>query len=72
MLWGFPVLGVRVTFGTAVMARRTGWWTAACAGFPARWPTAPLGWQAVGDDPSAGGVGGIRGTRAVDGEISST
>jgi hypothetical protein len=32
-----------VIFGTAVMARRTGGGTAACAGFPAWWPTVVLG-----------------------------
>jgi hypothetical protein len=35
-----------------------------CAGFPAWWPTAVLGRHATGDGPSAGGAGGIRGTRA--------
>jgi hypothetical protein len=34
------------------------------AGFPAWWPTTTLGRHAVGDDPSACGAGGIRGTRA--------
>jgi hypothetical protein len=38
--------------------------TAACAGFPAWWPTAVLGRHTTGDGPSAGGAGGIRGTRA--------
>jgi hypothetical protein len=32
--------------GTAVMARQTGGGTVVCAGFPARWPTAALGWHA--------------------------
>jgi hypothetical protein len=36
-----------------------------CAGFPARWATAVPGRHAVnGGGPSAGGAGGIRGTRA--------
>jgi hypothetical protein len=38
--------------------------TAACAGFPARWPTAALGRHAWVMGLSAGGAGGIRGTRA--------
>jgi hypothetical protein len=38
--------------------------TAACAGFPAWWPTAVLGRHATGDGPSAGGASGIRGTHA--------
>jgi hypothetical protein len=35
--------GVGGIFGTAVMARRTGGGTAACAGFPVWWLTAVLG-----------------------------
>jgi hypothetical protein len=50
--------------GTAVMARRTGRRDRGGAGFPAWWPTAALGRHAMGDGPSAGGAGGIRGTRA--------
>jgi hypothetical protein len=34
--------GTGVNSGTAVMARRTGGGTAACAEFPAWWPTAAL------------------------------
>jgi hypothetical protein len=55
---------VSVIFGTTVTARRTGRRDRGGAGFPAWWPTAALGWHALGDSPSAGGAGGIRGTRA--------
>jgi hypothetical protein len=50
-----------------VMARRTGRQDRGGAGFSAWWPTAALGWHAMGDSPSAGGAGGIRGRR-VEGE----
>jgi hypothetical protein len=49
------------------MARRIDRRDRACAGFPAWWPTAVLGWHAMGDGQGAGGAGGIHGTRA-DGE----
>jgi hypothetical protein len=39
----FPVSGVSVFFGTAVMARQTGRRDRGGAGFPAWWPTTALG-----------------------------
>jgi hypothetical protein len=60
----FRFLGVSVIFGTAVTARQTGRRDRGGAGFPAWWPTAALGRHTLGDGLSAGGAGGIHGTRA--------
>jgi hypothetical protein len=61
-LWGFSVFpGVGVFFGTAVMARRTGWRDRGVRGIPGRWPTAALGRRA-GVRPWCG-AGGKSGTR---------
>jgi hypothetical protein len=64
ILRGFPVSGRQRDFWDGVTARRTGRRDRGGAGFPAWWPTVALGWHALGDGPSAGGAGGIRGTRA--------
>jgi hypothetical protein len=64
ILRGFPVSGVSVIFGTAVMARRTGRWDRGVSGIPGVVADSGAGWHAVGDGPSSGGAGGIRGTRA--------
>jgi hypothetical protein len=58
----FP--GVRVIFGTAVMARRTGQRDRDVRGIPGAVADRSAGAARVGDGPSAGGAGGIRGTRA--------
>jgi hypothetical protein len=50
------------------MARRTGRRDRGVRGSPAWWPTTTLGRHAMGDGPGAGGVGGIRGTRAEEKE----
>jgi hypothetical protein len=62
---GFPVFsGVRGIFGTAVMARRTGRRDHGVRGIPGAVADRGAGAARVGDGPSAGGAGGIRGTRA--------
>jgi hypothetical protein len=64
---GFPISGVGVIFGTAVMARRTGWRDRGVQGIPGTVADRGAGEARVGAGPSAGGAGGIRGTR-VEGE----
>jgi hypothetical protein len=66
-LRGFPISGVGVIFGTAVMARRTGRRDRGVHGIPGTVAYRGTGVARVGAGPSAGGAGGIRGTRA-DGE----
>jgi hypothetical protein len=51
-------------FGTAVMARRTGQRNRDVSGIPGTVADRGAGVARVGDGPSAGGAGGIRGTRA--------
>jgi hypothetical protein len=53
------------------MTRRTSRRDRGGVGFPVWWPTTALGRHVLGDDPSAGGAGGIRGTRA-EGERERT
>jgi hypothetical protein len=64
ILWGFPVSGVSVIFGTIVMARQTGRRDCGVRGIPGVVADSSAERHAVGDGPSAGGAGGIRGTRA--------
>jgi hypothetical protein len=59
--------GVGVIFGTAVMARWTGRWDRGVRGIPGTVADCGAGVARVGAGLSAGGVSGIRGTRAVDG-----
>jgi hypothetical protein len=63
----FPISGVGVIFGTAVMARRTGRRDRGVCGIPGTVANHGAAKARVGAGPGAGGVGGIRGTRA-DGE----
>jgi hypothetical protein len=56
-----------VNSGTAVMARRTGRRDLGVRGIPGVVADRGAGVACVGDGPSAGGAGGIRGTR-VEGE----
>jgi hypothetical protein len=58
----FP--GVGVIFGTAVMARRTGRRDRGVRGIPGTVADRGAGVARVGDGPSVGGAGGIRGTCA--------
>jgi hypothetical protein len=53
-------------FGTVVMARRTGRWDRSVHGIPGAVADRGAGVARVGAGPSAGGAGGIRGTRAED------
>jgi hypothetical protein len=64
---GFPISGVGVIFGTAVMVRRIGRRDRGMRGIPGAVADRGAGVARVGAGPSAGGAGGIRGTRA-DGE----
>jgi hypothetical protein len=66
-LWVFRFPGVSVIFGTAVMARRTGRRDRGVCGIPGAVADRDTGVARVGDGRSAGGAGGIRGTR-VEGE----
>jgi hypothetical protein len=66
-LRGFPISGVGVIFGTAVMARRTGRRDCGVRGIPGTVADRGDGVARVGAGPGAGGAGEIRGTRA-DGE----
>jgi hypothetical protein len=63
-LWGFPVSGVGVIFGTAVMARRPCQRDRGMRGIPGTVADRGAGKACVGAGPGAGGAGGIRGTRA--------
>jgi hypothetical protein len=64
-LRGFPGFSdTGVISGTVVMARRTGRWDRGVRGIPGMVDDCGAGWHAVGNDPGAGGAGGIRGTRA--------
>jgi hypothetical protein len=56
--------GVGVIFETAVMARRTGRQDLGVRRIPGAVANRGAGAARVGDGPSAGGAGGIRGTRA--------
>jgi hypothetical protein len=58
----FP--GVGVIFGTAVKARRTSQRDRGVRGIPGAVADRGAGVACVGDGSSAGGAGGIRGTRA--------
>jgi hypothetical protein len=58
----FP--GVGVIFGAVVMARRTGRRDRGVRGIPGTVADRGAGEACVGAGPSAGGAGGIRGTRA--------
>jgi hypothetical protein len=60
----FRFSGVSVIFGTAVMVRRTGRRDRDVRGIPGAMADRGAGAARVGDGPSAGGAGGIRGTRA--------
>jgi hypothetical protein len=60
---GFPISGVGVIFGTAVMARRTGRRDRGVRKIPSTVADRGVGVARVGAGPSAGGAGGIRGTR---------
>jgi hypothetical protein len=62
VLRGFPISGVSVIFGTAVMARRTGRRDRGVRGIPDMVADRGTGEACVGAGPSAGGAGGIRGT----------
>jgi hypothetical protein len=57
-------LCVTLIFGTAVMARRTSRRDRGVRGIPGAVADRGAGAARVGDGPSAGGAGGIRGTRA--------
>jgi hypothetical protein len=63
-LRGFPISGVDVIFGTAVMARRSGRRDRGVRGIPGTVADRGVGKARVGAGPGAGGAGGIRGTRA--------
>jgi hypothetical protein len=63
-LRGFPISGVGVIFGTAVMARRTGRRDRGVRGIPGMVADRGAGKARVGAGQGAGGAGGIRGTRA--------
>jgi hypothetical protein len=63
----FRIPGVGVIFGTAVMARWTGRRDRGMCGIPGAVANHGAGVACVGAGPSAGGAGGIRGTR-VEGE----
>jgi hypothetical protein len=63
-LRGFTIFGVGVIFGTAVMARRSGRRDRGVRGIPGTVADRGVGKARVGAGPGAGGVGGIRGTRA--------
>jgi hypothetical protein len=63
-LRGFPISGVGVIFGTAVMARRTGRRDCGVRGIPGTVADHGAGVARVGAGLSAGGAGGICGTRA--------
>jgi hypothetical protein len=67
VLRGFPISGVGVIFGTAVMARRTGRRGRGMRRIFGTVADRGAGKARVGAGPGAGGAGGIRGTRA-DGE----
>jgi hypothetical protein len=62
ILRGFPVSGVGVIFGTAV--RQTGRRDRGGCGIPGVVADNRVWGGTLGDGPSAGGAGGIRGTRA--------
>jgi hypothetical protein len=64
VLRGFPISGVSVIFGTAVMARRTGRWDHGVRGISGTVADRGAGEACVGAGPSAGGADGIRGTHA--------
>jgi hypothetical protein len=64
VLRGFLISGVGVIFGTAVMARRTGWRDRSVRGIPDTVADRGAGEACVGAGPSAGGASGIRGARA--------
>jgi hypothetical protein len=63
-LRGFPISGVGVIFGTAVMARRSGRRDRGVRGIPGTVADRGVGKARVGAGPGACGAGGIRGTRA--------
>jgi hypothetical protein len=63
-LWVFRFFGVGVNSGTAVMVRRTGRRGRGVRGILDAVADRGAGAACVGDGPSAGGAGGIRGTRA--------
>jgi hypothetical protein len=56
--------GIGAIFGTAVIARRTGRRDRGVRGIPGAAADRSPGVARVGDGPSAGDAGGIRGTRA--------
>jgi hypothetical protein len=60
----FRFSGVSVIFGTAVMARRTGRQDRDVRGIPGAVADRSARATRVGEGPSAGGAGGIHGTRA--------
>jgi hypothetical protein len=63
-LRGFPISGVGVIFGAAVIAMRTGQRDRGVHGIPGTVADRGVGKARVGAGPGAGGAGGIRGTRA--------
>jgi hypothetical protein len=60
---GFPISGVGVIFGTAVMARRTGRPDRGVRGIPGTAADRGAGVARVGAGLNADGAGGIRGAR---------
>jgi hypothetical protein len=64
VLRGFPISGVGMIFGTVVMARRTGRRDRGVRGIHGTVADHGAREACVGAGPSAGGAGGIRGTRA--------